>query len=112
MNSQQRFARQYLRKTLAESNLIGPRISTMKFDFNAQSNLFTAEISELDNFQWGQLYNDACDTGFVMVSHKTGRELGFYLAGKDVNEEGEVMGWRFKSCDYGRTGINVLIIND
>lgn len=95
--------------------IIGPRISTSKFSFDARNASFVTEISDLmfafgRRAPWGQLYDDACDEGLVLVSAATGKEVPFYLDGAD-ERDGEICGWRFKPVD-SKLHFRLLIIND
>jgi hypothetical protein len=67
-----------------------------------------------------QIYDDACDVGIAVRSHKTGRTLRFYLSTEDRDDSGEnVAGWWFKMIPEDRCRlssqcreVDVLIIND
>lgn len=52
-----------------------PQISTDKFTWDAEKRRFIAEASELRKFQFGQVYDDACDVGFTLVSAHTGFQV-------------------------------------
>lgn len=68
--------------------------STRIMSYTAASRMFVVECSLLD--QGGrlpidcQVYNDACDAGFTLVSHVTGREAIFTFKEHLRDEEGEV----------------------
>lgn len=61
-----------------------------------------------------QVYDDACDEGFVIESHHTDRRVTFALDKVDTNADNEIMGWWFKPCARkdAALDIRVLIIND
>jgi hypothetical protein len=97
-------------------------------DFSFKGNLFTAEESTLRKGgpripHDGRVYDDACDTGFIMVSHITGDAILFINEGHDLNGD-EIAGWHYKASYFaGPPGkwlklpphlapINCLIIND
>lgn len=67
--------------------------STRIMSYNPASKMFVVERSMLD--QGGrlpidcQVYNDACDAGFTLVSHVTGREAIFTFKEYLRDEEGE-----------------------
>jgi hypothetical protein len=93
------------------------------FSYVNETKTFCAEISTIQgNFPsfaiFQQIYDDACDVGFAMVSANTGTVVRFYHASTDLDNEGDIMGWRFKpiSEDVRRVskldGVSVLIIND
>lgn len=48
-----------------------------------------------------RVYEDACDEGFVMRSHRTGELRLFTLARTQVDGEGDVQWWEF-TCYEGR----------
>jgi hypothetical protein len=91
-----------------------PILSTLDFRYYSEDRLFICERSDLKGKRiLGRVFNDACDEGFILRSHKTGREVIFCQSGTDYNNDGEEAGWRFEAlasqdCD----GVRVLIIND
>jgi hypothetical protein len=97
------------------------RHSTKNFTYHKDTKTLTIEISTLTQGRgpaFGQVYDDACDEGFVLVSHKTGREITFVNDGLDRDPEGDTAGWRFAPIDR-KTGrrdrtldLKVLVIND
>ena len=48
--------------------------------------------------QWERLYDDACDVGIVLRSHKTGVEIRWYLQDTERDAEGDVTCWKFRPC--------------
>lgn len=95
---------------LADTTIIGDRISTEKFSWDASRRTFCAEASDLRGFRhMGQVWNDAADAGFVMVSAATGREVVFTFSRTDTND-GDIAGWWFTS--YPTPDIKCLVIND
>lgn len=71
-----------------------PIHSTKEFDWDKKTSTFTAEASEL---RWpigwptlGQVYDDACDEGFTLVSAKTGKEVP--VAIEKVDEDNDFSG--------------------
>jgi hypothetical protein len=90
--------------------IIGQRISTAQFSYQ-NGGLWVQESSSLpQGFEpTRQLYDDACDQGFVLVGALSGKEFPFYLDGVDYDRDGAIAGWRFKSS---RSAYRVLIIND
>lgn len=76
--------------------IVGTRISTNQFWYDKETRNFSQEASTLRNYNFlSRLYNDACDTGFVLVSHKTGREVPFYLEYTSKDIEGDIHCWKF-----------------
>jgi len=45
--------------------------------------------------QWDQLYDDACDVGIPLRSHKTGVVSTWFLL-ETITQNGEVLGWMLK----------------
>jgi hypothetical protein len=45
--------------------------------------------------QWERLYDDACDVGLALTSHKTGVTTTWYLKDTVKDSEQEVLGWMF-----------------
>jgi len=77
--------------------IIGTKISTNMFFYDKELNQFSQEASSLGNaLLTGRLYDDACDQGFVLVSHKTGKEVAFYLESTQFENE-ELVSWKFHS---------------
>ncbi len=62
-----------------------------------EGNYFTGDISDLGpNFRLQQVYADACDVGFVLVSARTGKELTMVQCDTISDSDGEVKGWGFE----------------
>lgn len=81
--------------------------------------VLVAEASTLGYHGPRRIYDDACDVGIAIRSHRTGRLVRFYLDSEDMDHSGEdVAGWRFRPIaedvrrapEASRT--SVLIIND
>ncbi len=72
-------------------------LSTRDFNYNPSTNCFTAEASDLSQYTGGmsRVYDDACDEGFVLVSHKSGNSVVMAVDKTDVND-GDIAGWHFK----------------
>lgn len=88
------------------------------FSWNKEDRTLVAEVSTLScgrsRATTAQVYDDACDVGFVIESHHTDRRITFAQSNTDRNADGEIMGWWFKPCERkdAALGIRVLIIND
>lgn len=102
-------------------NVIGSNILSRRFDYISASKTFMAEISELSHGgvdPLGQLYNDACDQGFVMISDKTGSEVEFYLHDTQRDTEGDVIAWDFRPSanaihyNFNLQNVKAIILND
>ena len=97
--------------------IIGNKISTKQFFFHKEDSMFTQEISSLGtlaSYLTGQLYDDACDQGFVLVSDRTGAEIPFYLDETETSNEGEILCWNFKAASLKPelVGLKVCVFND
>lgn len=94
--------------------IIGKKVSTALFHYDAETKCFSVEDSELQGDGivelLGRLYDDACDEGFVLVSQRTGKEVPMFLASIDTND-GDIAGWQFKPASP-RHSFSVLVIND
>jgi hypothetical protein len=97
--------------------IVAQKVSTKFFTWSPKSKTFVTEVSDLPKSfnPFGRIYDDACDAGFTLVSHVTGKEITFVHWKNDVCD-GEVAGWKFKPVlgkrDMALAGITVLIIND
>lgn len=96
-------------------NVIGTRISSSKFTWVPKSKEFVAEASDLHGINlFSQVYNDACDEGFVLVSQKTGKEVPFTLARIQHDADRDIAFWKFTAAtrDPKLAGVSVIIFND
>jgi len=91
--------------------LIGSRISTDRFRYEKSTRTFRAEASDLQGLRYcGQVWDDSCDAGFVMVSEKTGKEVPFVLCHTEFSD-GDLLYWDFTS--FGITPeVRARIFND
>lgn len=94
------------------THIIGTRFSTKQFSYLEATQEFCAEASDLGDNHLSRLYDDACDVGFVLVSHKTGREVPMCLDRTDVDRrECETVGWLFRAVDPSLP-FTAYVIND
>ena len=97
------------------NKIIAEKISTKYFHYDKKNKIFSTEHSDLPKFFnfYSQIYNDACDSGFILVSEKTGNEALFVFDREDKQED-ELMGTWFKYCGNCNSlnGTRILIIND
>lgn len=102
-----------------------PRFSTKGFTFVRETGSLVEEISTLSQGGkiqvWGQVYDDAADEGFTLVSHRTGVEVVYYLDHEEYSGQGEdreIAGWRFYPTEESKRqypqcrNTSVLVIND
>ncbi len=93
--------------------VIGNTISSSSFFYDKSTKTFSADASELKQFL-SQLYDDACDAGFVMLSSRTGTRQPYYLD-REIKQDNEVMGWELlPALPYktGAEGTKVVVFND
>ena len=61
-----------------------------------------------DGRKWmGPLYDDACDLGFVVRSHRTGACRSFFLT-EELFSRKELVGWKFRD----EAGNYIVVFND
>lgn len=73
-----------------------------------------AEASTIQYRGAERLYDDACDVGIAVRSHRTGRVVHFYLRETDVRDD-DTLGWHFEICPEDRrhcTLVELFIAND
>lgn len=80
--------------------------------FSFKDNTFSAFASDLPkNWNPGQVYDDACDVGFTIISARTGKPAVFALT-KTVTDDGDTLSWVFKCVTHGLTHLACTIYND
>jgi hypothetical protein len=75
--------------------------STKQFHADPKTQTMDAEISDLGGQSiHTRLYNDACDAGFLLQSHVTGKTSAWVQVaqsgGYDEDSDGEVTSWTFR----------------
>jgi hypothetical protein len=101
--------------------------STRDLHWDKETRCFSAEMSTLQRGLMtptdGRVYDDACDVGFILISHKTGDAMLFVLDHEDMNGD-EVAGYVYKATQFAgpsgkwlpvssyMTDITALLIND
>jgi protocatechuate 3,4-dioxygenase beta subunit len=77
-----------------------PSHSTEGLFINPDKTL-SADISDLSMGNtkqvFGQVYDDACDDGLILVSHKTGQEVRMVVTRTVHDKEGDVTHWCLRS---------------
>lgn len=61
--------------------------------------IFAAEHSDLGSPAFTRVWDDACDVGLTLVSHKTGREVVFAISDEKRDGEGDIMWWDLRPAD-------------
>jgi len=74
------------------------RISTSRLSYDAATGIFAAEASDLPDPS--RVYDDACDVGYTLVSHRTGTEIVFAHVDTVKDREGDIMYFVFKPADF------------
>lgn len=88
-------------------------VSTRDLHYQKVGKSFFAFITDLPKKQIPlmQVYPDASDNGFWLVSHKTGAEIKMVLSETKIIN-GDTMGWKYIPVDKNAPINSVLIIND
>ncbi len=104
---------------MAQLNLI-PHRSIGIYHF-ASSKMLQVEASDLGlrpGHAWEQLYDDACDVGIAIQSHRTNEVSRWYLTNTVRDSEGDIVKWVFAPCSETTRqlptlkGYTLHIIND
>lgn len=87
-------------------------INSNFFSYSKKNRTFYAEASELGHSRnfLSRLYPDSCDTGFEMMSAKTGNFEKFYLDEEPI-VDGETLHWVFLPVN-SKLNCRVVIFND
>ena len=73
-------------------------ISSSRFDFDIATKTFVIEMSALLRMNlMRQIWNDACDVGFVLISSQTGARLVMALVEEPCLPGVEPTRWTFKA---------------
>jgi hypothetical protein len=82
-------------------------------NFSFMNNTFSTFASDLGpDAKLGQVYDDACDLGFTIISEKTGKAAVFAEHGPAYDNEGDISHWRFVCVTPGLTYLKAVIFND
>lgn len=103
-------------------NIIGARIDSRHFSVARKGNTVTL-CTEMSDLQArgidprAALYNDACDSGFVLVRVATGAEAEFYESSRRTDGD-EVLDWLFKPTERAvrkhpeLRNVTIVVFND
>jgi hypothetical protein len=97
------------------------RHTTRGFSYNKDTKVLVGEASTVSAGDkhplFGRVYDDAVDEGFILKSHKTGKEITFVVDKIDA-KKGEIKSWSLVPIDR-KTGrrdkslnFKVLVFND
>jgi hypothetical protein len=81
-------------------NLKVPTYSTASMTAVGDERVLVAEASSLcggQGIECGQLYDDACDVGIELVSHRTGQRARMHLVERPNDGDG-IKRWEFEFC--------------
>jgi hypothetical protein len=78
--------------------------------FTWRSMKAATEASDLGRPVHGQLWDDACDVGFYIESHRTGTKALFALASQE-RSDGDVVSTTYRSVDLPME-FEVVVFND
>ncbi len=73
-----------------------PYLSSKLFDYDHDTNTFTAWVAELGKNPFGRMFGDSCDMGCSIVSDKTGAIADFYITLEEKDDEHDVIAWHLK----------------
>lgn len=89
------------------------KVSSNLFDFHKENLYFSSEFSMLPkSFRLAQVYDDACDVGFTIVSAKTGGIAVFTLKEENYDGEGDLTHMDFVCVTPGLKHLKAVIFND
>lgn len=74
------------------------KLSTEHFTYDGKTGTFICEVSNLNGLirpYTTQIWDDACDEGFVLVSERTGAEVIVTNTGPARDKEGDITHWDF-----------------
>lgn len=95
--------------------------TTKLFSYDRRTGRLVTEASNLGSAGqelFHRIYQDACDEGITLISHKTGREAKFYLDQVHKDHDGDIQVWILRPttetvrANPGLRGVTVHILND
>lgn len=90
-------------------------VSTERFTYVPAENMFVTEASDLGlghGIDFGRVYDDACDVGLTLVSHRTGTRVVFAIEHEE-RRDGDLLYWDLRPADRSKWGCGtVRIFND
>ena len=63
-------------------------------------------------FNFGEVFDDSCDVGFMIESHRTGQRVAFALEKTHYDRDDDITYWEFKSVTPNHLGYTAVIYND
>jgi hypothetical protein len=85
-------------------------VSSKLFTYANQT--FVSELSMFKGKAFGQVFDDACDEGFSVISEKTGNHVVFAFDHYDHDGEGDMTAMHFKCVTPGFKTLTAVLLND
>lgn len=86
-------------------------VSTERFTYSAAERLLVAEASDLPPF--GRVYDDACDEGLTLISHRTGAEVVYGVEHIERDADNDLLYWELRPASRRDAGLpTVRVFND
>ncbi len=103
---------------MAKVNELAMRpLDLSRFTYNKTDRTLAAEASDFGPFRDGtrwlcRIWNDSCDIGIAIRSHKTDKVEKFYLEHEEVRD-GDLLAYHFKPVNAALSTVqSVVIFND
>lgn len=88
-------------------------VSTAQFTWDRAHRMLVTEISNFGHgFDFGRVYDDACDEGVTLVSEHTGRQVVFAVNHIERDREGDLLYWDLIPASHADCNCTVRIFND
>jgi hypothetical protein len=103
-------ANRYSKENTVTATLNIPRISTRDLTWFAKDKTFVTEASTIG--APGRIWADACDTGFILKSHATGRNIIVSLVGEARDSDGELQWETYQPTRLSDPSFTLIVFND
>lgn len=84
-------------------------VSTASMSWLPKSRKLLSESSDFGHMTPYMLYDDACDFGFWIKSHKTGKLEAFNYQNAERDQEGDIVLWNYHNA---RHNLTLVVYND
>jgi hypothetical protein len=84
-------------------------VPTERLTWDGKRKWFVAEASELPAPE--RVWDDACDVGYRLISHRTGKAEVFYLAAVQRDADGDIQVWIYRPVNR-RVVAEFHVLND